>query len=132
MMTLDNIARAFADISRSLPASQLPAACDEVIKLLVSTGHARDLARFPRRVEAYAAAAQTSVSVTVTSVSGRAADSEAFLPALEKALHKDVDIENRQDPSLIGGVVLRIRDDRFDASARGALDRFAATLPAIA
>lgn len=48
--------------------------------------------------------------------------------ALAKALHKEVDLETRVDPSLLGGVVARVGNLVFDGSLRTQLERMKETL----
>jgi F-type H+-transporting ATPase subunit delta len=47
---------------------------------------------------------------------------------LGQALDKKVDIQVQVDPSILGGIVLRLGDRLIDASVKGRLDRLRAQL----
>ncbi len=63
------------------------------------------------------------VSATVTTaVKLTAAQSKGVAAALRQALGKDPEIETRVDPSLLGGIKVRVGSRLYDASLRSKLD----------
>lgn len=57
-----------------------------------------------------------------------AAQSDALKEALNRKFNKEVSIESRVDPALIGGAVIRAGDMVIDGSVRGKLYKLAETL----
>ena len=64
----------------------------------------------------------------VTPKALKASEVHALTSALAKALGKEVELEARVDPSLLGGVVARVGNLVFDGSLRTQLDRLKETL----
>jgi F-type H+-transporting ATPase subunit delta len=58
----------------------------------------------------------------VTAVKMTAAQTKAVASALQKALGKAPEIETRIDPSILGGIKVRVGSRLFDASLRSKLD----------
>jgi F-type H+-transporting ATPase subunit delta len=58
----------------------------------------------------------------VTAVKMTAAQTKAVAAALQKALGKAPEIETRIDPSILGGIKVRVGSRLFDASLRSKLD----------
>ena len=58
----------------------------------------------------------------VTAVKMTAAQTKAVAGALQKALGKAPEIETRIDPSILGGIKVRVGSRLFDASLRSKLD----------
>ena len=73
--------------------------------------------------EAKAAKARGSVSAQVTTaIPLSAAQSKGVAAALRTALGRDPEIETRVDPSILGGIKVRVGSRLFDASLRSKLD----------
>ncbi len=117
-----DIAQALVEISKVLPPEDRAAACDAALKLLEKTRD-NDLRSFPGRVLAALEAQDGILFASVTTPTGSLGDQRASLQAsLEKAFGRPVQIEELADPALIGGLVLRIGDELFDASVRGGIE----------
>ena len=73
--------------------------------------------------EALSAKARGVVSAQVTTaVALTPAQSKGVAAALRTALGKDPEIETRVDPSILGGIKVRVGSRLFDASLRSKLD----------
>lgn len=57
-------------------------------------------------------------------------EQETISQKLSEALQKNVHLNVKIDPSLVGGIVLQIDDNRYDASVSGRLKRLARELQA--
>ena len=91
--------------------------------LLAANGRASALLSVITGFEALAATARGAVSAQVTTaVPLTAAQSKGVATALRTALGKDPEIETRVDPSLLGGIKVRVGSRLFDASLKSKLD----------
>jgi len=91
--------------------------------LLAANGRASSLMSVITSFEALSASARGVVSAQVTSaVPLTAAQSKGVAAALRTALGKDPEIETRVDPSILGGIKVRVGSRLFDASLRSKLD----------
>ncbi|MDP3174213.1 MAG: F0F1 ATP synthase subunit delta [Phenylobacterium sp.] len=91
--------------------------------LLAANGRARALAAVITAFEALTAEQRGSVSAQVTTALPlSAAQSKGVAAALRQALGKDPEIETRVDPSILGGIKVRVGSRLFDASLRSKLD----------
>ena len=70
---------------------------------------------------------QTSVQA-ISSIPLSTAEAKALALALEKRLKNTIKLSYTVDPSLLGGLMLKIGDLVIDASVRGTLERLRATL----
>lgn len=114
-----DIAQALFEISKVLPPADREVACDTAIKMMESAG-VHDLQGFPGRVLRALEAHDGILFASIGLAKGPlGADREKFTKALEKAFKRRVQLEEYIDPSLIGGLVLRVGDEFFDASVRG-------------
>jgi F-type H+-transporting ATPase subunit delta len=96
--------------------------------LMAKNGRASVIASAVTAFEALAAAERGAVSAEVTSaVKLTAAQEQGLKAALRQALGKDPEIETRVDPSILGGLKVRVGSRLYDASLRSRLDslRFA-------
>lgn len=91
--------------------------------LLAANGRAAALAAVITAFERLAAEARGAVSAqVVTAVPLTAAQSKGVQQALRQALGKDPEIETRVDPSILGGIKVRVGSRLFDASLKSKLD----------
>lgn len=91
---------------------------------LAATGRADILASIITSYELMAADYRGAVSAKVTSaVALTATQSKDIAAALREALGKDPEIETEVDPSILGGVKVRIGSRLFDASVKSKLDQ---------
>ncbi|TSC58538.1 MAG: hypothetical protein Greene041619_548 [Candidatus Peregrinibacteria bacterium Greene0416_19] len=127
--TPGQIAQALVELCRELPPDEVGNACDGSLSLLETHGLSHALRTFPRLVRHAALARENAVPVTMTSPTGSlGAAGQTLVSTLERTLARIVEWEETADAGLIGGVVLRSADDRFDASLRSALDQLALSL----
>jgi F0F1-type ATP synthase delta subunit len=125
---LADIAAAFVQEVKDLPEKEFEVACSEVIQFLEKNGYGQQLTAFTKEVARALKKVDLSSSATLTTVSGDEAEAKALQKTLSTELHHDVELAETQDPSLIGGAVLTLGDERFDVSLKAALDRAAASL----
>ncbi len=120
--TEQDIARAFIATVHSLPESDAAAACDAAIVALHTHGFGRSVRLFPRVVRDMLLKEEGMLSAQITTSTGDVGEMRGGLvSALETSLQKKVTLEERKDPSLLGGALLQVGDERFDFSVRGIL-----------
>lgn len=91
--------------------------------LLAANGRLAALPAVITAFEGLSAKARGAVSAqVVTAVPLSAAQSKGVAQALRTALGKDPEIETRVDPSILGGIKVRVGSRLFDASLRSKLD----------
>lgn len=91
--------------------------------LLAANGRASALPAAIAAFERLAADAKGLVSAEVTTaVALTAAQSKGLAAALRQALGKDPEISTRVDPSILGGVKVKVGSRLFDASLKSKLD----------
>jgi F-type H+-transporting ATPase subunit delta len=91
--------------------------------LIAANGRASALADAIIGFENLAAAARGAVSAeVVTAVPLSSAQAKGVAAALRQALGKDPEITTRVDPSLLGGIKVKVGSRLFDASLRSKLD----------
>ena len=91
--------------------------------LLAANGRTSSLPEVINGFEALASKARGAISAQVTTaVALTAAQSKGVAAALRTALGRDPEIETRVDPSILGGIKVRVGSRLFDASLRSKLD----------
>ena len=91
--------------------------------LLAANGRAAALPEVISAFEALAAAGRGAVSAeVVTAVPLSSAQAKGVAAALRQELGKDPEITTRVDPSLLGGIKVKVGSRLFDASLRSKLD----------
>ena len=91
--------------------------------LLAANGRAGDLQAAINAFRALAAKARGAVFAEVTSAAPlTAAQAKGVAAGLRTALGKDPEITTRVDPSLLGGIKVRVGSRLFDASLKSKLD----------
>ncbi len=126
--SVQDIARAFIELADSLPESERAALIDAVITLLHDRGLVREARLFPALVALLWRKREGAVSVTFTGPSPDASEAERIGSVIEKALGRPCMLARLTDRQLIGGAVVRVEDERFDFSVRGALHGLADSL----
>jgi F-type H+-transporting ATPase subunit delta len=107
---------------------QVAAGADELVRnfvrLAAEKGRAGELPEISTELDALVAQAQNRLSVELTTAY-ELSDKEAtsIVQTIEKASGRTVEATRSVDPSLIGGMVLRIGSHRADGSVRGRLER---------
>jgi F-type H+-transporting ATPase subunit delta len=107
---------------------QLAADADELVRnfvrLAAEKGRAGELSEIHAELEALVAQAQNRLAVELTTAHELSDDeARSIVAAIEKASGRTVEATRAVDPSLIGGIVLRIGSHRADGSVRGRLER---------
>jgi F-type H+-transporting ATPase subunit delta len=91
--------------------------------LLAANGRAGALSAVITAFERLSADARGVIAAqVVTALPLTAAQSKGVAQALRQALGKDPEIETRVDPSILGGIKVRVGSRLFDASLRSKLD----------
>lgn len=104
-------------------AAGLGATTRKFLGLLAANRRAAALASVITGFEELSAKARGVVAAeVVTAVPLSAAQARGVAAALRAALGKDPEIETRVDPSLLGGIKVRVGSRLFDASVRSKLD----------
>jgi F-type H+-transporting ATPase subunit delta len=107
---------------------QLMGGADELVRnfvrLVAEKGRAGELSVISEELDALVAQAQNRLSVELTT-SYELSDAEAasIVQTIEKASGRTIEATRTVDPSLIGGIVLRIGSQLADGSVRGRLER---------
>lgn len=128
-MTAASIARAFAETAKTLPESEIPALAQAAAHLLVEHGLFKDAHIFPRLVAREWAKGDGAVQVRiVTTGKDSAMFRKEVVQRVEQAFKRPCHVEEHVDPSLLGGVLLQVGDERYDATLRGALAEIASRL----
>ena len=108
---------ALADKAKLSPTTR------KFLGLLAANGRSAALGDVIVAFEALSAKARGAVSAQVTTaVALTAAQSKGVAAALRTALGRGPEIETRVDPSLLGGIKVRVGSRLFDASLRSKLD----------
>lgn len=107
---------------------ELAAGADELVRnfvrLVAEKGRAGELAEMNRELEALVARAQNRLTVELeTAVELSDAEAESIVHQIEQASGRTVDATRSVDPSLVGGIVLKVGSFRADGSIRGRLER---------
>ena len=124
-----SIARAFVDIAKSLAAEDQGALADAAIHLLVEQGLLKECRTFPALVERVWRKQEGIVPVHLTTTTGNAGPAaQHLLRIIESSLKKSCVLEEWADASIVGGLLLSVGDERFDATLRSSLVHLASRL----
>ncbi|GIU94885.1 MAG: ATP synthase subunit delta [Gaiellaceae bacterium] len=94
------------------------------LRLLVEKGRAGELREVAAELQALVARAENRLTVELeTAQELSEEEARAIVERIERATGRTVEATRSVDPSLIGGVVLRIGSFRADGSVRGRLER---------
>jgi F-type H+-transporting ATPase subunit delta len=116
------IARALIETCQSLSENEYSALIDASLLLLESSGNAKAIRIFPRIVRDQLGKRGMILAEVTTPAPESTEWNASFAATLEKSLGKSVELSATLDPTLLGGALLQLGDERFDASLRGALD----------
>ena len=124
---LDNPSVATDTRMRAVEALDLPGIGAEgmnLMRMLVVSGRVGKIDEIAHRFEVLADEAAGRVRATVTTaIPLSESDREALGRDLSKQLGKDVRLESRVDPAILGGLVLLVGDRLTDASVAARLDQ---------
>lgn len=102
---------------------------ENFLKLLVANNRLRLVPSIAKLFEAYKAEQEGYIEVDVYTAYGFSEETQqAFAEKLEQALSKKIHMNVTQDPSLIGGVLVRAGDRVIDGSIRGQLQHMQKSL----
>lgn len=119
--SVKDIARAFIALTVSLPESDRDGLIDATITALQDRGLLREARTFPALVASIWRKSEGAVSVAYTSPFSDAQEAERIGSIVEKTLGRPCMLTRLTNTHLIGGAVVRVEDERFDFSVRGAL-----------
>ena len=107
---------------------QLTREADELVRnfvrLVAEKGRAGELPEISAELDALVAQAQNRLTVELTTAHELSdAEAKSIVQQIEKASGRTVEATRSVDPSLIGGIVLRIGSHLADGSVRGRLQR---------
>lgn len=123
MKSVRAIARALVELTDGQPSSELAGYSDAAI-VLVKKQSPSALTRFTRLVLRELKNRRKTKDALLTTPSGSIGEDHGkFLSALEQVLKTPVSLTEEKELALLGGAVLRIGDERFDASLQSALTR---------
>ncbi len=112
------------DVLTQVLAGKLPAPALALVRLLVENGRLALAPAIAAQFERLRAEAEARVDVEITSAVPVAPEQQRQLAAaVKKRLQREVVIEWKTDPELIGGALIRAGDFVIDGSIRGELDR---------
>ena len=128
-MTAASLARAFVETAKTLPEAEMPALAEAAAHMLIERGLFKDAHIFPRLVEREWFKRDGAVQVRITTTDSNAGTlKQEIAHAVEEALKRSCHVEEHADPSVMGGVLLQIGDERYDATLRGAIANLSAQL----
>jgi len=127
-MTAASLARAFVETARTLPEAEIPALAEAAAHILIAQGLFKDAHIFPRMVEREWFKRDGTVPVKITTAESAGTLKKDIAHVVEQALKRSCSVEEHADPSLLGGILLQVGDERYDATLRGALRDLSAQL----
>lgn len=123
------IARALVELLAEQGEREHRALFEATLHFMQQHGLMREMRHLPQLLKEAMYEREGSISAIVSTPSGKLGEEGAALNTeLEKAISKQVMLEERSLPSLLGGAILAIGDERLDGSLRGALMKLRATL----
>ena len=125
------VARAVVDTARMQPSQEHDALAQAAIEVLAAHGLLRESRKFLTLVERMHYKQEGIVPVKITTKNGDIGPmKKELLQVMESALRRSCQLEEQADPSVIGGLLLTIGDERFDATVRSTLVDLAEKLTA--
>jgi F-type H+-transporting ATPase subunit delta len=126
-VTIDQYVSALVDASSQVAPDSFDVLIENLTRMLVQNG---DLDKFEAIVSAYEARLSgiaPALKAEVTTAEAGVMNKD-IADELNRIAGKELELEQKVDPSLIGGVVLRLDDTVIDASVRGSLEQLRKTL----
>jgi len=108
--------------------AEITAGSDELVRnfvrLVAEKGRAGELPEVDAELQALVARAQNRLAVELTTAYDLTdAEAASIVETIQRAAGRTVEATRSVDPSLIGGIVLRVGSFRADGSVRGRLER---------
>jgi F-type H+-transporting ATPase subunit delta len=108
--------------------AEITAGADELVRnfvrLVAAKGRAGEISQMRDELDALVARAEGRLSVELeTARELSEGEAESIVATIEKASGRTVEATRSVDPSLIGGIVLKVGSYRADGSVRGRLER---------
>ena len=125
---LQALAKAVAEIAATLPRARLPELADAATSLCSDSRQVKTLPRMVQRMLRRYGALPVTIDVP-TALSSR--EQQEFTELLTKLLKRPIAVDIVENASLIGGARVKISDERFDYSLRGALNRIPAAFSSL-
>jgi len=123
-----DIAKALVEASQE-DASHMSAICDNAVLLFRRSNPGKSLRLFPSLVERMLQKKGFDAQATLITPDGNAGEAaESIRKILVDVMKRNVQLNEKADPSLAGGAVLIVGDERFDISLSGALTNLRALL----
>lgn len=123
------VARAVVDTARMQPSEEHDALAQAAIEVLAAHGLLRESRKFLTLVERMWQKQEGIVPVKITTKNGDSGPmKKQLLQVMESALRRSCQMEEQADPGIIGGLLLTIGDERFDATVRSTLVDLASRL----
>ena len=123
LVSRDDAAKAFAGLG---PQLGLDPITGNFLGVLARNGRKRELGKIIRAFKRIAADHRGEISAEVTSAHPLKDDQvEALKAQLGKRAGRDVTIDARVDPDILGGIVIKLGSEMIDASIRTKLNRLA-------
>lgn len=114
-----SIARALVEMSRVLQPEEYAAACDAALQLAERSG-CSDLRSFPDRVLHALEQHSNILFVSISTPSGSLGEQRnSLMRTLQAQSGKSIHLEEVKNPTLVGGAVLQVGDELYDASIKG-------------
>ncbi len=118
----NDIAQALVDVSMDMPEANFAAEIDTAIAMLKRTNPGKPLRSFPYILERMLYRKGQMFAAKLMTPTGHAGEqAQVIQKILEDTLKRPVELEEIAVPDMIGGAVLRVGDERFDMSIKGAL-----------
>ncbi len=122
MKFLPALALATLATARTIPKKDLPALADAAFRLLDRHGFSSQKMTFHRLVQRAVLREDIVLPLSIQTPSGSAGKhAESIASFLRLSIGKPVEVRESADAHLLGGALLAYRDERFDASLRGAI-----------
>lgn len=122
MNILPALVQATLDTARTIPKKDLPALADAAFRLLDRHSLSAQKMLFHRLVKRAVLREDAVLPLAIATPSGSVGKhAESIASFFRLSLGKPVEVHESADVHLLGGALLAYRDERFDASLRGAL-----------
>lgn len=114
------------DILLDIAGGRINEQCQNLVKLLVRNKRIPIIPEIAVQFEALKNQKEGAIDVVITSAfEMKPAQEQIIADALKKKFNREVNISNKTDPNLIGGIHIKAGDTVIDGSIKGQLNRLA-------